>query len=291
MRKLLTGVLVAGFWCSAATAASSGTFVVGQRGHVLVPVSINGAEAKHFVLDTAASQTVLDPGQFPALKAVSPPPGSGFHAAHGAHGAVESQPTRLRTVALWQSELQDQPAALMSLAQLTPGHEPDFAGVLGVPYLRRYRLDLDYPKRRVTLDEIDGDQPACDICTAATAIEVTPIIGGLPTVVVNVNGQRLIALLDTGAAYSILNDAATVALGLSGVRQGSPAANVSMALGDMPPVEHEVRLTGLPVFARLGLTSPPAVILGIDFLGVGRTVLDLASNRVWFAAAAKQSTR
>ena len=39
-----------------------------------------------------------------------------------------------------------QVAALMTLSELTRGNAPDFVGVLGLPFLARYRLDIDYPE-------------------------------------------------------------------------------------------------------------------------------------------------
>ena len=285
MRRLVPGILFAGIAASAAIAGTGGTFVVGNHGHVLVPVSVNGAEEKLFVVDTAASQIVLDPEQFPSLEAGQPLTGAHPSGAHGAHGALQARPTRLRSINLWQSALHDQTAVLMKVGQFTPGHEPDFAGVLGIPYLRRFRLDLDYARRRISLDEIGGDLPDCDICTAASAVKVVPLIGGLPSVTVNVNGRSLVAVLDTGAAFSVVNDAAAAALGLASERPGEPGARVSLSFGAATPIQQEVRQVQLPVFTTLGLANEPAMILGIDYLGTGRMVLDLAGGQVWFKAA------
>jgi len=285
MRRVFACGLIAAFSCTAVAAGTNGSFIVGQRGHVLVPVSVDGAETKPFVLDTAASQTVLDPGQFPALQRAATPPAAHMHAPQGAHGAVEAMPTRLRSIALWQAEAPDQPAALMRLEQLTRGKAPDFAGVLGLPFLRGYRIDLDYQKRLLTLDEIDSDLPPCDICTSAAMIPIRPIIAGLPTVTVTINGRSMPALLDTGAANTILNEAAATLLGLSGSTDAEQTMDVELAIGAEPALRHAVRRIALPVFTTLRLDAEPAIILGIDYLGRGRMVLDLASNSAWFKAA------
>lgn len=262
-------------------ASSAGLFDVGERGHVLVPVSVDGGDARPFVLDTAASQTVLDPAAFPALGTQDAPAGHAL-AAHGAHGTVAARMTRLSTLSLWEAEQKDQVAFLMPLVQLTRGVVPDFAGVLGIPFLRRYRIDLDFPGRSVLLIE-DPDRAApCDICTPAAVIAVTPLHGELPTVQVMVNGQVLTALLDTGASSSIVNDAAAELLGLAPSGSDDATSSVLISLGDMPPRRHELRRIELPVFRQLRLESEPAMILGIDFLRAGRLVLDLAGRKAWF---------
>lgn len=286
------GFLV-GAWCAglvsiSAWAGDGGDFVVGKRGHVLVPVSIDGEPARPFVLDTAASQTVLDPGDYPAQAGASPPSG-GTAIGHGAHGGVNARPTRVNSIALRELVQKDQLAVFMEVDQLTRGKVPDFAGVLGLPFLRGYRIDLDYPKRLLTLDEVESDLPPCDICTQDATIAVRPIIAGLPTVTVTINGRSMPALLDTGAASTILNEAAAALLGLAGAVDEDRTTDVELALGGEPALRHAVRHIALPVFRTLQLDAEPAIILGIDYLGRGRLVLDLASNSAWFKAATEST--
>lgn len=285
MRRFTFALLISGFAPLVAAAGASGTFEAGRRGHVLVPVSVNGGETRPFVVDTAASQTVLDAGEFAALAGdESAPGGQGSH-ARGAHGSFVARAANVESLALWQVEQRNQFAALMSLSDLTHGEEPDFAGVLGVPFLRNFRVDLDYPKRRLAFDEPNGGLPACDICAADAAIVVTPLNGGLPSISVTVNGLRMTALLDTGASRTIFNEAAISALGLANAGTGEAIGRVSIALGSLPAREHDAARIDLPVFRTLQLDEQPALILGIDYLGGGRMVLDLAAGQVWFKPA------
>lgn len=285
MRRFTFALLIAGFAPLVAAAGASGTFEAGKRGHVLVPVSVNGGETRPFVVDTAASQTVLDAGEFAALAGDESAPGSHGAHARGAHGSFAARPATVESLALWQVEQRDLLAALMTLSDLTHGTEPDFAGVLGVPFLRNYRVDLDYPKRRLAFDEPNGGLPACDICASDAAIAVTPLNGGLPSVPVTVNGLRMTALLDTGASRTIFNEAAISALGLAQAGTGEAIGRVSIALGSLPAREHDAARIDLPVFKTLKLDKQPALILGIDYLGAGRMVLDLAAGQLWFKPA------
>jgi predicted aspartyl protease len=285
---LRVGVLCAGLISFGAGAGDSGDFVVGKRGHVLVPVSIDGGTPRPFVLDTAASQTVLDPGEYPAQAGTSPSAG-GTAIGHGAHGGVNARPTRVNSIALRELVQRDQLAIFMEVDQLTRGNEPDFAGVLGLPFLGQYRVDLDYPRRSLRFDAAGSDQPPCDICTPVAAIPVRPIIAGLPTVTVTINGRSMPALLDTGAASTILNEAAAAQLGLAGTVDEELTMDVELAIGGEPALRHAVRRIALPVFATQRLDSEPAILLGIDFRGRGRMVLDLASNAAWFKAATESA--
>ena len=181
-----------------ARADTSGDFEAGRRGHVLVPVSVNGQEARPFAVDTAASVTVLDAGEFAALGGDGPQPAVGTSHAQGAHSSFAARVITVDSLALWQVERRDQQVALMPLSELTPGRVPDFAGVLGLPLLRNYRIDLDYPERRLSLYQLDGELPPCEVCVPERAVQITPLVGGLPSVPVTIDGVRMTALLDTG---------------------------------------------------------------------------------------------
>lgn len=285
MPRFTFALLIAGFAPLVAAAGTSGTFEAGKRGHVLVPVSVNGGEARPFAVDTAASHTVLDAGEFAALAGNEGAPGAHGAHARGAHGSFAARPTSVESIALWQAEQRGQFAALMKISDLTPGKEPDFAGVLGLPFLQRYRLDLDYPARKLVLEEQDGDLPACDICDPASAVPLGTLRGGLRSVPVTVNGQQMTALFDTGASRTILNDAAIAALGLTEAGFGESIGTASIALGSLPARNHAVARIDLPVFGALGFDGKPALILGIDYLGAGRTVVDLQAGLVWFKPA------
>lgn len=285
MHRVTSALLIAGFAPLVAAAGTSGSFEAGKRGHVLVPVSVNGAPARPFVVDTAASQTVLGRKVYPEYSAASPSAGDHNGHARGAHGSFTAQLVRLDSVSLWDERQQDQLVAFMTLEDLTPGKVPDFAGVLGLPFLQRYRLDLDYPARKLVLEEQDGDLPACDICDPASAVPLGSLPGGLRSVQVTVNGRQMTALFDTGASRTILNEAAVAALGLADAGMGEAIGKASIALGSLPAREHDIARIALPVFRTLGLDDEPALILGIDYLGAGRTVVDLQAGLVWFKAA------
>lgn len=288
MRNLVIALLVAGSAPLVSVADSAGTFVAGNRGHILVPVSVNGMDARPFAVDTGATVTVLDSVEFAVVRDGGAPAAAPAPHAQGAHGASSAQVTTVDSIALWQVEKRDQQVALMTLSELTPGKVPDFAGVLGLPLLKQYRVDLDYPQRRLALYELDGELPACEICVPDREVPVTPLIGGLPSVPVTINGVQMTALLDTGASRTILNEAAISALGLEKAGTGEAIGKASIQVGSLPAREHDISRIDLPIFRMLRLDEQPAMILGIDYLGAGRMVMDLADGILWLDTRAVQ---
>ncbi len=289
MRNLVVALLVAGSAPLVAVADTAGTFEIGNRGHILVPVSVNGMDAKPFAVDTGATLTVLDAVEFGALSEDDSQATAGAsqaHGAQGAHGASSARVTTVDSIAFWQVQQRNQQVALMTLSELTPGKVPDFAGVLGLPLLKQYRVDLDYRARRLALYDLNEQLPPCEICVPAREVRVTPLIGGLPSVPVTINGVQMTALLDTGASRTILNEAAIAALGLTDAGTGESIGRASIRVGSLPAREHDVSRIDLPIFRTLRLDPQPAAILGIDYLGAGRVVMDLADGVLWFADVA-----
>ncbi len=291
MRTFISLFVLAVLLPLTAFAGASGPFERGARGHVLVPVSVNGAPARTFAVDTAASQNVLDAAAFADLAGGPDPQPPAAHGmagtsnAHGAHGSFAAQGVAVESLSLWQAEQRGQVAALMKVSDLTRGKEPDFVGILGLPFLAKYVIDIDYPARRFVLHDRSGGAAACDICTGDDSIPVTPLRGDLPAVPVTVNGIAMRALLDTGASRTILNESAVAALGLAEAGTGEAIAEAAIAFGGGSPRRHAVSHFALPVFGNLGLADEPALILGIDYLSAGRIALDLEAGKAWFRPA------
>lgn len=285
MRFSFVALLAAGIAPLAAVADTAGTFEAGRRGHILVPVSVNGMEARPFAVDTGATLTVLDSREFAVLVNDDAKPAANAH-AQGAHGANPARLTNVESIELWQAERRNQQVAIMTLSDLTPGKVPDFSGVLGLPFLKQYRVDLNYPERQLALYELDGQLPPCEICVSDREVPIKPLAGSLPSVLVAINGVQMTALLDTGASRTILNEAAITALGLEKAGSGEGIARASIQIGSLSARDHNVSRIDLPVFRALRLDEQPAVILGIDYLGEGRVVMDLESGVLWLGDVA-----
>lgn len=274
---LLVAVLTPG---AATGPGPSGRFEIGAYGHILVPVSIDGGPARIFAIDTAASHTVLDRSTF--NDRVPAGPASAGGTAHGAHGTLTATVTRLDSVSLWEDEVSGVDAVLLPVANLAHGGPPDFDGVLGIPYLSRFLIDIDFPNRTLALRD-RGDAAACDVCQPEDAVALDTLMGGLKGIRLVMDGVPMIAVLDTGAARSVLNPAAAGRLQSSRAEGLEVPPMAAITIGSRL-VAHKPRpdTIALPVFATLGLDEEPAMILGLDILASGRLVLDLAGAAAWF---------
>lgn len=283
MLTQLTIGLLAGLTLPAhASGAVAGqeTFEYGVYGHMLVPVSIAGGPPRTFAFDTGASHVVLDQAtyasQFPS--AASQSGGSG---AHGAHGTIATTPVQLDSVRLWDSEQENLQGIVLPIEALGHKGTPDFVGVLGIPYLSRFELDIDFARQTLTMNE-HADGAVCEVCQQEGAIELGVLPGGLISLNLTVNGRPLLAVLDSGAAKSVLNAAAAELLTDSNPVSGDTImANVGIG-GDFVSQPTEVALLELPVFRVLGLEQQPAMILGLDVLASAHLRLDIEGRKAWF---------
>eukprot|EP00242_Pyramimonas_sp_CCMP2087_P017423 CAMPEP_0198202766 /NCGR_PEP_ID=MMETSP1445-20131203/5985_1 /TAXON_ID=36898 /ORGANISM="Pyramimonas sp., Strain CCMP2087" /LENGTH=120 /DNA_ID=CAMNT_0043873847 /DNA_START=78 /DNA_END=437 /DNA_ORIENTATION=- len=111
--------------------------------------------------------------------------------------------------------------------------------------------------------------------------------GGLPCARVKINGKRMLALVDTGAAFSCANVASAIEIDptvepmyvtgadANPMRMGVSKGGVNIRMDDADVADSDglvlrnvMMLVGdLPAFALLGLPlGQPAIILGLDAL-------------------------
>ncbi|MCW8925402.1 MAG: retroviral-like aspartic protease family protein, partial [Xanthomonadales bacterium] len=116
-------------------------FTKSPRGHVLVPVSINGSEPLIFVLDTGAGKTLVTPGTVEKLHLEKVP---GEEASTlGTHGKTVNPVVQLQSVGVGEVSVVDIQAIVLDLDHITRGNwRAD--GVLGMDFLRQFDLRLDF---------------------------------------------------------------------------------------------------------------------------------------------------
>jgi hypothetical protein len=163
-------------------------------------------------------------------------------------------------------------------------------GVLGTDTLSSFDIDLDLPRRRMTLYQ----GQSCAIASPAWAQPYARIAAGRSPsnrlyFSVQLDGRRISALFDTGAQFSVLSTRTALALGVSeGVLARDPAVMVRGADGEQLSA-HAHRFFRLEVDgevirnAEIDVTeinlNDADFLLGIDFLG---------SQRVWISYGSQQ---
>ncbi len=238
-----------------------------------------GVRAITLLLDTGAQGHLVVPEAVPRL-------GLMVDTAHTAPvigtGGTQTVPTTiLRGLRLANIALADTRAPVITLPGV-PGTLPPLAGLLGAPLLAQYDIEIDGPRRRMIL-WTEGCIP-----DGAEALVTTP--EGELLLPVQANGQRLLALLDTGSRSTLLSDRAATALELD----GDVAASTAKGLDGKPMQLRFMRLRTLKVGAETAkdiavsataLRSGQAdVLLGWDFLSRRRTWISYRTKQALVTA-------
>ena len=244
-----------------------------QSGFAFVPASIGGAPVT-FLLDTGAQGMLLTPGIVKALRLPADP-----HAGTrmlGTGGTRDAPNVMLRGLRVGGVPMTDGSAPVAVLPGV-PQTEPPLAGLLGGQFLDTYDLDLDVPHGRMALYSALG----CAVPPFPLPYSTLPLLfspEGDAFVTVQVNGGRLLALVDTGSRASILTEQAAERLGLGGPSSANLARGVD---GSTLPIRH-LRVHTLQIGADVTANAPISVsplllgrgdmLLGLDYLG---------RHRVW----------
>jgi predicted aspartyl protease len=247
-------------------------FTLGPRGHILLPVSVNGSEPGIFALDTAASANVIHP-RFAKSIGLDFSDSDEF-VAHGAHSDMAVRPTRFESMSIGGLEESDVDAAVIDLSYVE-GPDMQLDGLIGAPFLRKFDISIDFENQSV---EFVTPRNVHSGGGHRFGLE----FGALIYLDVVLNDQAITAVLDTGAGRSAINFAAAEALGINtadipdsthghgAATMHQPAAaipDVTLELGDSSlSSSAHVGIVDMPVFASLGLSDKPAMILGTNFL-------------------------
>lgn len=240
-----------------------------ESGRPSIKVQINGQGPFDMVVDTAAQTTFLTPGLVEELQLT---PLQADQTIAGASGQAHVQ---IYAISSLSSDIFSVDGALVPAlpnASVTEAH-----GVVGMDVFLQRRLVFDREAGRLISTK-----------SGATDAEFSPqagrvFAGNFIIVPVMLDGVIVQAVVDSGAARTIANDAARAALGYSesdsrlvqthavrgATNEATEARRSSVALFEIGPVRFEtvpVTFSNLPVFGVLGLADQPALILGSDVL-------------------------
>ena len=230
-------------------------------GYPTIPAALAGQPVT-FILDTGAQAMLITPEAAATLTL----PLAGLTRIYGTGGSQQARLVRLPGLRLGGAPMPDLTAPVAPLP-LDFHTVPPFAGLLGAALLARFDLELDAPAHRVTLWAPDTCEPP------GTTLPVEVSRAGEPFLQVRVNGQPLLALIDTGSRATLLDQRAARRLGLSapisantargvdGERQSLEHTTIRLAMGplhetDTPvsisplQLEHGDMLLGMDVLAR-----------------------------------------
>jgi len=256
-------------------------------GRVMTHVKVNGKGPFRFVIDTGASRSTLAPHLARALN-LQHSVGRNVM-LNGVTGAAEVTTVAVDSIEVGalKFEKQDLPVIFTSIMG-------NADGILGVAGFQDQRIDVDFKRDRVSVLESNGKRPHYSMVTA----RATRNINGLMIVDVRVGRRiRAKAVIDTGAERSLGNLALQSAMN-KGRKKREPVSAVvhgatpdiadgdvqeirECTIGDMTLTNLEVIFADFHVFKLWGLDQEPAMLIGMDMLGVlERLVIDYRRNEV-----------
>lgn len=294
--RALATLLLAAALLPPAVAAAELPLATSDQGHLLVDGELNGRPAR-FVLDTAASHTVLTPGAV-ATHRLAPVDGAGVTVT-GTGGTAQKPVYAVDAIGAGGRRLENRRIAMLPMASALG---EDVAGVLGADWLRLAVPEFDFAGGRLTLHE-PASLPALRERLAGEGFVATPFRinrAGLILVRLDVGRGLAFGVLDTGARASVFNWKAAALAGLSpgdprvSAGEGMTGADgrtIAAATGPVGAVgsgdvrfgELSPTIADLAGFEVLGLAGGPAVLLGLDPLTrKARLVIDYPAKLLWF---------
>ena len=256
-------------------------------GRVMTQVMVNGKGPFRFVIDTGASRSTLSPHLAKALGLTVP---TGRRVMlNGVTGAAE-----VPTVVVDSLEIGSLKFVQQHLPVIFTSIMGNADGILGVAGFQDQRIDVDFKRDRVSVAESNGRRPHYSMVTA----RANRNDNGLMIIDMRV-GRRILtkAVIDTGAERTLGNLALQMAMNKGRKRRDPVSAIVHGAtpdiadgdvqeikearIGDLTLTNLEVIFADFHVFKLWGLDQEPAMLIGMDMLGVlDRLVIDYRRNEV-----------
>ena len=246
-------------------------------GRIWAPVTVDGKGPLRLVLDTGASRSALTPA---ALNKLGIQPDlDRMVLLRGTTGSA-----RVPTVRVGQVEIGD----LLAERQTMVVVDDAFGGadgVLATTALRDRRILADFRRDRIEITRSSGERAPLGF----TTLRIKLLDRHVPWVEAMVGGVRVKAVIDTGAQSTIGNLALRDALlakrrevdareeGVIGVtgdlQEGRSMAAPAIQLEKIMVRRARINFVDLHIFQRWQLRDEPAMLLGMDVIGVLDTVI------------------
>jgi len=197
---------------------------------MLVPVTINGVE-KFMIFDTGAPVSSVTRALTQELK-LSVRQDSRDNTLYDVNGNVSRDVTTIARFKIGQQEVPEAQFRIWPDPDLEKV-DPRFAGVLSRDQFHQYDLDIDFSRRVLKLfssDHCKGETPAWN--GAARTVGTIEKRGGRINALATLDGQKLNAIIDSGAVSSFLS--ADVAKTYFGLTAGSPGMEKFTMLANNP---------------------------------------------------------
>jgi predicted aspartyl protease len=241
-----------------------------RLGRIWAPVYLNGKGPFRLVLDTGASHSAI----IAKVAADLELPPAGAMLLHGVTGSATVAYVTVNTFVVGDMETHDQELPIV------PDALGGAEGVLGMEGLNDKRISIDFMHDKITIMHSHG-QHAED---GYAIIPLTRTANGLLMARAYVRGIRVKAIIDTGAQVTVANPALLAALrtklsysdmkpslitgATDDVQPGEDTAMPPVSLGPVTINSSFITFSDLDIFERWHMTKEPAMMIGIDTLGL-----------------------
>jgi predicted aspartyl protease len=257
-------------------------------GGMLVPGRING-NAVQMVLDTGATGSLLDNAEARRLSLPADP--HRRTTVVGVGGETLTQNTLIQSFEIGGQEWQTMSIATGHLPQKF-NESPPVAGLLGADRLSSFDVELDIPHGRMTLWHVA--HCAGDFVGWAEPHYVVPLMRHNPNRMVapvDIDGHRIVALIDWGANTTTLTSQVAAELGVTPAMLAGDRLSTSRGVDQTQKqvrLHHfdEVRIGG-ETFHHLGLfvsdlhLQEAGMLLGADYMRTRRIWLSYATRQIF----------
>jgi hypothetical protein len=237
-------------------------------GRIWAPVLINGKGPFRLVLDTGASKSALLPR---VARALGIPTQPGTMRLHGVTGSTDVSTVDIEQLEV--GELLIESTTLPIVPDVFGGAD----GVLGNEALGDKRIFIDFRRDRIEISRSRSERPSVGMSKIPLKLR-----GQLLSFKTRIGSVQTTAVIDTGAQRSIGNEALRTALNRrqrNWHQEEIIGVTLDVEKGDnipTPPISFgratisgvRVTFTDTAIFDHWQLTNEPALLLGMDVLGL-----------------------
>jgi len=234
------------------------------RGRPVMTVQINGKGPFPMVVDTAAQTSLMSRALATEL-ALKP-----LNGGIGVNGATGSEQARLYPVDRMTNALVD--ARYVAMVELANGGVTEARGIIGMEFFTSRKLLIDRSTNRIAAEPSAPAGPGFATIVGSRTGE------GFVQIPLTLDGVRIPALIDTGAAVTIANTAAFRLLGWAendprlsdgGEIRGASAGGQKIRIARIGTLSiGKIGLSNVPVMISGDGNSKPSIILGDDLLNL-----------------------
>jgi len=241
-----------------------------RLGRIWAPVYLNGKGPFRLVLDTGASHSAVVAEVVADLGMTS----SGAMRLHGVTGSATVPFITVNTFVVGDMEEQSK------LLPIVPDALGGADGVLGMESLEGKRIAIDFLDDKISITHSHAARAAMGYVT----IPLVRSANGLLMATAYMGAIRVNAIIDTGAQATVANLALLAALqtrhrtgkmvpsSITGatddVQAGQDMPVPPLTLGPISIQAPFITVSDLHIFERWHMTSEPAMLIGIDILGL-----------------------